>query len=44
LFESADSNFGLFVFGRDRSDPAAHAKHYGHDVTKIKFEEINNAD
>ena len=24
-----DSNFGWFVSWRDRSDPAAHAKHYG---------------
>ena len=26
-FESNDSNFGLFAFSWDRSDPAAHAKH-----------------
>jgi len=26
--ESNDSNLVLFVSGRDRSDPAAHAKHY----------------
>ena len=28
LFESSDSNGWLVCFGRDRSDPAAHAKHY----------------
>ena len=27
LFESTDSNGWLGCFGRDRSDPAAHAKH-----------------
>ena len=26
-FESYDSNFVQSAFGRDRSDPAAHAKH-----------------
>jgi len=29
LFESSDSNSWSVYFGRDRSDPAAHAKHYG---------------
>jgi len=28
LFESSDSNGWSVCFGRDRSDPAAHAKHY----------------
>jgi hypothetical protein len=28
LFESSDSNGWFVYFGRDRSDPAAHAKHY----------------
>ena len=28
LFESYDSNFGRSAFSRDRSDPAAYAKHY----------------
>ena len=27
-FESYDSNGWSVCFGRDRSDPAAHAKHY----------------
>ena len=27
LFESCDSNGWFVCFGRDRSDPAAHAKH-----------------
>jgi hypothetical protein len=27
LFESSDSNGWSVCFGRDRSDPAAHAKH-----------------
>ena len=30
LFESYDSNGWVVCFGRDRSDPAAHAKHYAH--------------
>ena len=28
LLESSDSNGWSVCFGRDRSDPAAHAKHY----------------
>ena len=28
LFESTDSNVWSVCFWRDRSDPAAHAKHY----------------
>ena len=28
LFESYDSNFVRSAFSRDRSDPAAYAKHY----------------
>ena len=27
--EPYGSNFGWFAFWRDRSDPAAHGKHYG---------------
>jgi len=29
-FESYDSNFGRSAFSRDRSDPAAYAKHYAY--------------
>ena len=29
-FESSDSNGWSVCFGRDRSDPAAHAKHYAY--------------
>ena len=33
LFESYDSNVCAVCFGRDRSDPAAHANHYGQLIT-----------
>ncbi len=35
LFESYDSNGWSVCFWRDRSDPAAHAKHYVKLVNKI---------
>jgi len=37
----SDSNFGWFVSKRDRSDPAAHAEHYG-QVFKIKYGDDKN--
>ena len=42
--ESYDSNFGWFVSRRDRSDSAAHAKHYAkleNEVLKL-FQSIYN--
>jgi hypothetical protein len=38
----SDSNFGWFVSWRDRSDPAAHAKHYVPSYSKKKV--VNEKD
>jgi len=42
--DRSDPNFGWFVSGRDRSDPAAHAKHYKQlkKETKKEVKDMND--